>query len=256
MPTYTGNISGSDVRDLTGISTTIASDEVIGKLLPIAASQLNNDIQIRYEDWRVHTIDSYRENKVDGSNTTFYVPQDKRPIGDYNDVGIISGGAVKAYVTRNDGGSSARNRVPIIVETIDDAFQGKITLTSAPSQSDTLFLTWSFSPLDLVQPHPLIRKAISHLVASIASTRVDASKVSKFKVGKVTVTGQSEGASKHMANYDRAKFQILSKIVKRRDFPLLFRHGHETGHTPVADGHFDANHSHIHLGGVTVPLDR
>ncbi|MHA2202185.1 MAG: hypothetical protein ACW991_00715 [Candidatus Hodarchaeales archaeon] len=221
MPTYTENISGSDVRALTGVPVSVASDEVIGGLLPFAAAQLNEDIQVKYKDVKVTSVDSYRENKIDGSNTTFFVSDDKKPIGDYLSTGVISGGAVRAYVVRSGGTDSSFQRVPIIVDSILDDEQGKFQLASAPLSSDQLFISWAHVPVELETPHPSVKVAICQLVAALAYTRVDAGKVSSFRVGKVRVMKQSEAFKKFMADYQATVTKILSEAVKVEDFESI-----------------------------------
>ncbi len=218
MGTYTENISGSDVRALTGVSDSVASDEVIGGLLPFAAAQLNEDIQVKYKDWRVTSVDSYRENNINSSNTVFFVPDDRKPIGDYLSTGVISGGAVRAYVVRSGGTDSSFQRVDLIVDSILDDEQGKFQLAVAPSSSDILYISHAHTPLEMSTPHPSIKKAICQMVAALAYTRVDVAKVSSFSVGKVRVMKQSEAFKKFMADYQATVYKILSESVKEAKY--------------------------------------
>lgn len=217
MATYIENIAVQDVRDITGLSTSDITDSQVTAIISGVVAELNNDIQVRYERWRVTSIDTWRTNKIDGSNTVFFVP--KYPIGDFNDDGKIDTNDVKAYEVKASGTEFVRNNITI--SSITDDEQGKVTLASAPASGASLYLEWSHTPLEMETPHRLIKRAIVQLAGSMAYSRVDAGKVSSFRVGKVAVTKQSEAFRKYMDDYKRTVFQINSHIVERGDFKLI-----------------------------------
>ena len=222
MATYLENISVQDVRDITGLSTSDITDVQVTAVMSGVVAQVNSDIQITYNDWRVVPIDNWRENKIDGSNTVFYVPDDKRPIGDYNSDGVINTSDVKAYSISSN--STGAVRTELTVSSVSDDELGQITLSSAPSNC-VLYFSWVSSPVELETPHPMIKRAIAQLTASMAYSRIDVGKISKFKIGKVSVMQQSEGFKKYMADYKQTIFQIKSKAVKRKDFHSYFAKG-------------------------------
>ena len=223
MATYIGNVSADDVRALTDLPSGSISDDEILALQPYAASELNSDIQIIYKDWRVHTIDSWRNNDQDGSNTVFYVPDDKRPIGDYDSDGGIDTSDVVAYTIEpaSGTGTSSSKRTSITVSAITDDELGKITLATAPPSNGSLYLTWAYTPLEMETPHPLIKKAIAQMTAALAYSRVDVGKVSKFRVGKVAVMQQSEAFKKYMDDYKQTVYKIKTDAVKMVEYELI-----------------------------------
>lgn len=225
MATYLENIGAQAVRDLTGLTTADLSDANIVTILSGAVATLNNDIQIRYEDWQVVAIDSWRENKIDNSNKVFYIPDYMRPIGDYNDDGKIDTSDVEAYVIRPTSGDSSYSKISISISTITDDKYGKVTLVTAPTTSDQLYLSWSQTPLQMTTPHNLIKRAIIQLGASVCYSRLDVNKVSSFRVGKVAIMKQSDAFRKYMSDYRETVNQIKSRAVRRKDHDTLIYKG-------------------------------
>ena len=221
MTTYLENITAQNVRDFTGLTATDITDAQIVTILSGAVSTLNADIQVRYDDWQVQSIDGWRENKQDGSNKIFYVPDDKRPIGDYNDEGVIVVSGVKAYVIEGGGTDSTNKKTDYVVSEITDDKNGKITLSSAPPAGGKLYLSWAHTPLEMSTPHPLIKRAMIQLAGAVSFSKVDVGKVSKFKVGKVSVMQQSEAFKKYMDDYKQTVYQIKTRAVRRKDFELI-----------------------------------
>ncbi len=210
MATYTENISVNDIRLLGNLGSTDVSDNDVQSLLSFATVQFNHDILTKHSDWMVASLSNEKENKIDGSNTTFYVPD--YPIGDYNDDGKIDENDVIAYTLDSSG-----TRTAYTVSSIADDEIGKIELASAPSASETLYLTWSSSPVELETPHSLAKLALVQLCNALMYTKVDAGKLQAYRVRHLAVMKPAMGFEKHYNDYRRTVTQILSKALKRKD---------------------------------------
>lgn len=208
---YRAGITVQEVRDFIGLTDKQATDAIISGVMTYSIVQLNHDIGVRNSDWRVRTISTEKENKVDGSNTIFYT--EHWPLGDYNDDGIIDSSDVEAYTIDSNG-----TRASVTVSAITDAGIGKITVSSAPASGTAFYLSYSSVPLDLSPINTLVKFAIIRLTAALVYTRIDASKVGSFRVGRVSVTKQSPAYTKYMFDYTSTIRQIRSKIFKEAKF--------------------------------------
>jgi len=211
MANYRAAITEQDVRDLTGLTATEASDAVISGIMTHAIVQFNHDVQVQWKDWEVGFVSAERENDIDGSNTTFYTKY--WPLGDYDDNGVIDTNDVEAYTIDSDG-----NRTVLTVSSIDDAELGKFTLSSAPPTDETFYITYASAPLKLNPLHPLMKLAVIKLTAAMVYTRIDASKIASFRVGKVAVMKQSPAFSKYYDDYKKTVSQILSRALRLGTF--------------------------------------
>ena len=199
--------SGSDIRTITGLTTTDINDVQFGELIMLATAQLNADIQTTWDDEKVSCISAEKENKIDGSNKTYYTVH--FPIGDRNNDSTLSGIDVYAYTL--DANST---RSQVIVTTLDDSEKGKLTLASSPDSSQSLYFSYKSSPLDMETPHDLIKMACAQLTAALAFTRLNVRKIDKFKVGKISVMKQSSGFDNMLKQYYYTINRIRSKIFK------------------------------------------
>ena len=196
-----------EVRELTGLTTTDVSDSVLSGIIRHAIAQVNADIQIQWKDEPVQYINNEKENDIDGTNTTFYTKH--YPIGDRDNNGTICGVDIYAYVLDQSG-----TREDILVTTIDNPDIGKVTLSKAPSSGDALYFTYYSSPVNMSDPHQLVKLACIRLAAALAFTRIDASKIQGFRIGKVAVTKQSQAFDIYLRQYYDLINKIRSEAIK------------------------------------------
>ena len=211
----------TDVRNLTGLSSTEISDAIISGMIAHASAQLNADIQYKHENERVGYINSEKENDVDGSNKKFYTRN--FPIGDKDNNGIINGSDIYCYTLN----SSTGERREIIVSGITtegtekaSALGGPLWLSGvAPSSTETVFLTYYSSPVDMETPDKLVNLACTQLASALAYTRVDVTKVQSFRVGKIAVTKQSQAYDIFRRQYYDTINRIRQEIFKAIEAP-------------------------------------
>jgi hypothetical protein len=197
----------TDVRNITGLTTSDISDVLISSTIVHATAQLNADIQIKVDDERIGTLDNERKNYVNSSNVTYYLRG--KYVGDYDNNGYVSGVDVYFYKLATDG---TRNQ--IIVTSVDDFNTSQITVASAPLASDRVFATYYTSPVQLTPPHQLIKLACAQLSAALCYTRIDANKIQSFRVGKVAVSKQSEAFNTFYKQYKDTINRIRDHILK------------------------------------------
>jgi len=201
--------TASDVRTISGLTTSDISDNDLTTLISYATAQLNKDIQKYHYDEKVLYIDTEKENKIDGENTTFYTRNTW--IGDYNNDGTIDGNDIYAYTVDSEG-----TRTEYTVSSINDSRIGKFTLSEAPSNTEVLYITYCSSPVDMETPHFLVKLACCQFAAALAYSSFEVKKVSKFRVGKIAVVEQSKAYAYFMGEYYRTV-----NAIRTRDFGVI-----------------------------------
>jgi len=208
---YRAAVTEQSVRDLTGLSATEASDSVISGVMTQAVVQLNHDACTRHRDWLVDFVSTERENLVDGSNTVFYTRF--WPLGDYDDSGEIDTSDIVAYTIDDDG-----TRETVTVSSVNDAYLGKFTVSSAPVAGKDFYISYSSCPLSMSPADGLVKLALAKLTASVVYNRLNAGKVGSFRVGKVSVMRQSPAAEVYYNDYLKTVDSIRYKLLKHGRF--------------------------------------
>ncbi len=128
------------VRLLTNLTTSDISDDDISSIITQATAQINSDINIKIIREFITGIDKTRENKIDGSNTNYYVRNWYGTfLADNNNDGVVDVSDVIVYQVNSAGTESV-----LTISAIDDD-DCKITLSSAPSSGVRLYVTYSYS---------------------------------------------------------------------------------------------------------------
>ena len=124
----------------------------------------------------------------------------------------VCGIDVYAYVLDSDG-----TRTEHMVSGIVDDELGKIELFTAPASGRELFFTYYSAPISVELPHPLIKLAAIQRAAALCYTRIDASKVSSFRVGKISVMKQSDAYNIYMNQYYNTLTRIKKQLLLREE---------------------------------------
>jgi len=201
---FNGYCSFDDVRDMTGILTTDITDSQLFTLIKnYSIPNINKDIGIEHRDEQVLLISYEKENKIDGSNKTFYTKE--FPIGDLNDDGIVDTSDIELYTLNSLG-----ERTVVDLTSIDDVQIGKFTVSGAISSDKSLWIQrYRSFPVE-VYPNTdhYLRLACVYLTAAMAYSRVNANKISKYRIGKISVMQQSQSFKQYMNNYN----EIINKL--------------------------------------------
>ena len=198
----------AEVRLLAGISTNNINDEDLKAIMDIAVSQFNADVVYKVEDEQVIQISAEKTNPIDGSNTIFYareVNNNPKSIGDRNNDGDVDEDDIYAYTLNS---ASPRVRTAYTVSSLDSADTGKFTLASAPGTDETLFISYVVAPIDCATPNALVKLAFSQLCAIYVHSKLTATNLKKFRIGKVSIDGGSIGLEYAREGYRSALDKI------------------------------------------------
>lgn len=197
--------TAQDIRNLTGLSSTDVSDASLGILIDYATAEVNECISVLETREKIEYIDETRENDINGTNTTFYVSKwNGHYLCDTGNDGDVNTDDITVYKKASDGTESN-----VTVSTITPS-SCSFTLESAPESSSTLYVTYTHSRVSVDPPHTLVKLATIYRAASIAYTKLDATKVNRFSVGKVSVTRGHEAYD----NYYNQYRECINKINK------------------------------------------
>lgn len=196
----------TDIRLLTNLSTSDVSDANLTSIIAKVNSIINSKINVRVIRESVQYIDEVRTNHRDGSNKVFYLRNwEGKYLGDSNDDATIDTSDVTVYKVDSNNVESTMTVASITYD------QCKITLSTAPSNSDNLYVTYKYSTLDPVVPDILINMAATYLACAMAFTKRDTGQMDILKFGNMTLQKKvSEASDTFMARYYSALRDIYS----------------------------------------------
>lgn len=155
-----------DVREITDLDEDDIHDTQLELLIDSAWKKVMADTGKRVNLVRLDYIDQYRKNTIDGSNTTYYIPESwNKFFGDMDYDHSIDTDDVTVYEYANDYTRSAAT-----VSSIDET--GSFVLSSAPSAGSHLRATYLVIPISITDD--LYKEACKYLAASMVHGRLDA----------------------------------------------------------------------------------
>jgi hypothetical protein len=195
----------TDVRTITGITVAEASNDTLTTLITYATAHINSIITARVPDENVQYVDTWKQNTLDGVNTTFYTK--KYPLADYDDDGTVSASDITVYYIKNN------TRYDITVSSID-ASLGKVVLASAPpTDIEGLYITYKYYLLPTGASSLLIKEALCFLTSSIAMSRLDLAFLTRFGLGKLNAGGLRGGTTPY--SYYKSRSDELLKLINK-----------------------------------------
>lgn len=207
-------ITANDVRLFTNLTTDDMSDSDIERLIPYATTQLMRDINTRIVREKVEYIDSFRENKIDGSNTAFYAKEWKgKYFSDSNSDGAITIADVTLTKVASSGTES-----DVTLSTITAA-SCKIVATAAPSSDSTLYLTYEVANVPLTSL--LVKMACAYLVAAVAFSKINVGAASSFSVGEIRVTAGTNSFKEYYGLYSSMIQKINDNMADQIEKEIL-----------------------------------
>ncbi|MFW9872060.1 MAG: hypothetical protein ACFFG0_03085 [Candidatus Thorarchaeota archaeon] len=157
-----------DVNLHTNITSSDVSNANITSLIAEATVELNRMINIREVRELIDYIDSTRKNKIDGSNTTFYVKNWKgKYLADMDNDGDVDTSDIIVYQVDSNG-----TETELTVSSITHD-EGKFVLSSAPSSGVRLYVTYEWCQKDVSTPDRLVKMACVFLTASYCYGKVN-----------------------------------------------------------------------------------
>ena len=185
-----------DIRLMTNVVSGDISDADVTSLIAEATTQVNQDINVQIEREFVSYIDNTRENKIDGSNTVYYVRNWKgRFLADRDNSGTVTIADVKVYQVDGDG-----NETVLTVSAVDDD-DCKITLSSAPSADKDLYIDYAYSLVREGTVDPRVKLATVFLTAAYCYAKLNIGCSPSVAFGSTRITKDMESFSHYYQRY-------------------------------------------------------
>jgi len=163
-----GFCTQEEVRIITNLSTSDISDADLTLLIAEATKHLNSLINVEVDREEIFYLDETRENKIDGSNKTYYIKNWKDKFfadSDYD--GDVDTSDITVYAVNSDGTETTPTITSI--STANKSF----TLTTALSSSYRLYVSYDWCYKNPATPDPLISLACKFLTASLAYAKIN-----------------------------------------------------------------------------------
>ena len=216
---WRGYCSPEDVRTIANLSSDDISDSRLYDIITFAMAQINHEINSKIIEEKIEQIDLTRENKIDGSNKTFYVKKSfEWYIGDADDDGDVDTDDITVYKYASDGTKTEM--------TISEIYpnEGKFVLEDAPESGSTLTVTYVYAPVSESDPHPMLKQACAYLAAALAFTRIETGYYEKLQLGKLTLQNMTSGFTQFYRLYERILHMLKSRMTRRTDDPDFWKH--------------------------------
>lgn len=196
----------SDINLLTNITSSDVADADVTSIIVHATPQLNADITCEVTREPIGYIDVTRTNKVDGSNTTFYVQNWKgKYLADFDDDGDVDISDIIVYQVASDG-----TETTLTVTTITHN-QGKFVLSTAPNSGVRLYVTYRWCFEDCSTPSALVKKACIYLTAALCYEKINSGKSPSIVFGNARFTRHMKAYNEWYQKYE----QIVNKINRK-----------------------------------------
>ncbi len=209
---WRGYCSPDDVRTIANLTVDDITDSRLYDIITFAMAQINHEINSKIIEEEVTEIDTTRENKIDGSNKTFYVQKSFNwYIGDMDDDGDVDTSDIIVYQYDSEG-----NKTELSVSEIYPN-EGKFVLPSAPASGVTLKVTYVYAPVSESDPHPMLKQACAYLSAALAFTRIETGYYEKLQLGKLTLANMTSGFTQFYNLYQKVLHLLKSRMMRRTE---------------------------------------
>lgn len=187
------------VRLFTNLTSDDISDEKLTSIITYCTAQLNRDINTRVIREKIESIDNTRTNKIDGTNSTYFVKNwEGKYIADSNDDGSVTISDLTVYQV-----DSSSVETTLTISTIT-ASEGKFTVSTMPS-SVTLYVSYDYAKVSAT--HSLVKLAMAYLVAAVAYSKINVGQSTSFSVGEIRVVN-------HINSF-KEYYDLYTQIVQR-----------------------------------------
>ncbi len=185
------------VRLLSNVVIADVSDTDVDNLILEAVKQVNTDINTRIVREQILNIDNTRENKIDGSNTTYYVKNwEDKFIGDSNNSGTVTATDITVYQVTSDG-----TETTLTVSSIS-ADEGKFVLDSAPASGVRLFVTYVYTLIDVATPDGAIDLACALLTIAYCYEKINRGMSPQQVYGNVRFMRDMRAGNEYFKRYE------------------------------------------------------
>lgn len=172
------------IREKTEYTESDISDAALDNIITEATSVINSEINTYVIREKATYIDNTRQNKIDGTNKTFYVKNSiVNNFGDDNNDGELTISDIKIELEDNED---------IITETTVSTIdvEGSYVLNTSPPSETTvaLYTTYKYTHYDITIPDQLITLLSTYLASSYAVLVVESGLPSTTRLGNISVT--------------------------------------------------------------------
>ena len=209
---WRGYCSPDDVRTIANLTSDDITDSRLYDIITFAMAQINHEINSKIIEELVNEIDATRENKIDGSNATFYVQRSFNwYIGDMDDDGDVDTGDIIVYDYDSEGNRTEASISDIVPN------EGKFVLATAPASGHILKVTYVYAPVSESDPHPMLKQACAYLAASLSFTRIETGYYEKLQLGKLTLANMTSGFTQFYDLYRKVLHMLKSRMLRRTE---------------------------------------
>jgi len=191
-----------DVNLLTNLTNSDVANADITSIIAESTKELNRMINVLVVREYVSYIDQTRTNKIDSSNTTYYLRNWKdKFIADMDNDGTIDTSDLTVYQVASDG-----TETTLTISSIDTD-NLSFTLSAAPVGGVKLYVTYEWCYRNPATPDALIKLACTLLSASYCYAKVNIGMAPQQSWGNVRLY-------RHMTSFDHY-YQRYLKIVSQ-----------------------------------------
>lgn len=206
--TFTTYCQVNDIRTLTHLNTTDITDASLYDIIKLAMAQLNADINVKITREYIEYIDDTRQNKIDGSNTTYYIKNwSGKYLADSDNDGDVDTSDITVYAVASDG---TETEATVSTITPND---GKFVLSTAYDSSYKLYVTYEWAYASEYTPDTLVRLACANLAASYAFAKINIGKAPTVQFGNVRVYRHMDSFKEFEKKYRDIVNQINTQMI-------------------------------------------
>jgi hypothetical protein len=193
------------VRSITGVSEDSYSDEEVQTFISLAQKEITAKIQQKVIREPVVYLDGTRENDL-AEDTTFYFANWKgNYLGDLDYDGNIDVSDIIVYQVDND------DMETILTPTSISNDNMSFTLSSIPGSNVDLFVTYCYSPFNMIEPDYFLSQATAYLAASYLDL-TDGSDDS-IRFGNVSISGSGSSGMKGNKFYQKY-LELMNQLIE------------------------------------------
>ncbi len=198
----------ADINTFTNITSSDVADADITTLIGQATKELNAKINTEVVREFITWIDNTRQNKIDGSKTTYYVQNwHGKFLADRDNDGGVDTGDVIVYQVTSEG-----TETKLTISAIDSD-DGNITLDSAPESGVRLFITYSWAYKDPSTPDELIKLACINLTAAYCYAKINIGRAVRTDFGNTRIIRHMDSFKHYHDRYLDLVRQVNSKMI-------------------------------------------
>jgi len=211
--------TATDVRNVTNLTTEDISDADITEIIKHATAELNHAINSKIIEEEVSYIDEWRQNKIDGSNTTFYVQKCVNWfLGDMDNDGAVTTADIHVREYKYDN-----TWADLTVSSVAPN-DGKFIVTTPPAPDSRLKITYVYAPVSESDPHFLIKQACTYLAASLCFLKIQSRDFKRISLGRLSTYNVPKAFDLYYAKYQQILNKLHTRISRRVLAEKLGRH--------------------------------